>query len=239
MELRLSKTFLSKRPTLASFVMSCFVLTIMLLLFGVDEKSLSANGYQVFEKKEYWRAFTTTFLHGDLDHLAHNAFFFTGLAALLNNYFGFWVFPILSFVMGGFINMATLKFYPPMVNLVGVSGVIYFMAAFWLTLYLFIERRQSITVRIVHAVAVSLIFLFPEVFQPQTSYLAHGLGFLFGLPVGLAYYFLNKKNIRAKDQWVEIKKVKSPMDDIILLESGEFVLLNQSEEEKDFPESVI
>lgn len=227
MEYKLTKTFLSRKPSLESFLMATVGLAVLMLFMGFNQSNFSASGYQVFEKKEYWRAFTTTFLHADLDHLAHNAFFFTGLAALLNNYFGFWVFPVLSFVIGGFINIATLYFYPPGVHLVGVSGVVYFMASFWLVLYLLIERRQSLFVRFVHAIAVSLIFLFPEAFQPQVSYLAHGMGFLFGLPVGLAYYFLNRSKIRAGDEWTEIKKDRDPIENIILLESGEFKIIEE------------
>lgn len=229
MELKLQKTFLSKRPSRQSFITAFLGLLTLLLFFTFNQKNFSANGYQVFEKHEFWRAFTTTLLHADLDHLAHNAFFFTGLAALLHNYFGFWVFPFLALIAGGFINILTLYFYPPEVTLVGVSGVVYFMASFWLVLYLLIEKRQSVKVRILHAVAVSLIFLFPEVFQPQTSYLAHGMGFLLGIPFGLAYFVWNKRHIQSREEWVEVKKTKSPMDDMILLENGDFVLLSEDE----------
>lgn len=230
---KLTKTFLSGRPSTESLLIGAISLMTLLLFFGLNQESFSANGYLVFEKKQYWRAFTTTLLHADLTHLAHNAFFFTGLAALLHNYFGFWVFPVMSIAIGGIINIVTLQFYPPMVHLVGISGVIYFMASFWLTLYILIERRQTLTVRFIHAIAVSLIFLFPEAFQPQTSYLAHGLGFAFGLPSGLIYYWANKSRIRSGDKWEEIKKVHHPMDDIILLESGEFKFLSEEDSEKD------
>lgn len=225
MERRLTKTFLSRKPAFRPFFVAILSLLTLLLFFSLDNQNFSANGKQIFQEHEYWRAFTTTLLHGDLNHLAHNAFFFAGLAILLNNYFGFWVFPVLSFFVGGLINIATLYFYPPEVSLVGVSGVIYFMASFWLVLYLLIERRQSIPMRLLHAFAVSLIFLFPEAFQPQVSYLAHGMGFLFGVPFGLAYYFLNQKKIRAGDQWTEVSKVRDPIENIILLESGEFQIL--------------
>lgn len=229
MERRLQKTFLSRKTSPESLIIAFLGLAVMILFFTFDQKSFSANGYLVFEKKEYWRAFTTTLLHADLNHLAHNAFFFTGLAALLHNYFGLWVFPVLSLIAGAIINLICLYFYPPMVTLVGVSGVIYFMASFWLVLYLFVEKRQSVKVRLLHAFAVSLIFLFPEAFQPQTSYLAHGVGFLLGLPLGIIYYYWNKKKILAKEEWIEIKKEKSPMENVILLENGDFVLLNEDE----------
>lgn len=229
MELKLNKTFLSRKPSPESTIIAVISLALLFLFFSFNQKTFSANGYLVFEKHEYWRAFTTTLLHADLNHLAHNAFFFTGLAALLHNYFGFWVFPVLSIIAGGIINIICLYFYPPQVFLVGVSGVIYFMASFWLVLYLLIERRQTIKVRLLNAFAVSLIFLFPEAFQPETSYLAHGLGFLIGLPMGLFYYLWNRQKIRGADQYIEIKKHKDPIENVIMLENGDFVLLNDDD----------
>lgn len=222
MEYKLTKTFLSKKPSYKSFVIGVVSLGFLMLFFGADPKHFSATGRLVFEHKEYWRAFTSALLHADLVHLAHNAFFFAGLAALLSNYFGFWVFPVLSIVAGGVINLATLATYPPDVSLVGISGVVYFMASFWLTLYVLIERRQTLFVRLVHAIAVSLIFLFPEAFQPNTSYMAHGLGFLFGIPAGLIYYSFNFKKIRAQDVWVPIEKHHDEMENIILLEENSY-----------------
>lgn len=229
MELKLNKTFLSRKPSPESSIIAVVSLALLFLFFSFNQKTFSANGYLVFEKHEYWRAFTTTLLHADLNHLAHNAFFFTGLAALLHNYFGFWVFPVLSIIAGGIINIICLAIYPPQVFLVGVSGVIYFMASFWLVLYLLIERRQTIKVRLLNAFAVSLIFLFPEAFQPETSYLAHGLGFIIGLPTGLFYYLWNRQKIRGQDQYIEIKKHKDPIENVIMLENGDFVLLNDDD----------
>lgn len=74
MELKLTKTFLSKRPSRGSFT--------------------TASGNMVFQEKKYWRLFTSTLLHADLNHLAHDSFYFLGLSFLLNGYFGFLVFPI-------------------------------------------------------------------------------------------------------------------------------------------------
>lgn len=222
MEYKLIKTYLSDRPSRHSLLLAFIGLASLLLFFEMNPENLIANGEMIFNKKEYWRAFTTTLLHGDLNHLAHNAFFFTGLAMLLHHYFGFWIFPILSLLVGGLINFVVLSTYPPHVSLVGVSGVIYFMASFWLTLYILIERRQSLTVRFVHAISVSLIFLFPEAFRPQTSYLAHGVGFVFGIPFGLSYYFFNRKKIRSKDKWIELKKESDDENDIIFLDENSY-----------------
>lgn len=229
MEYKLTKTFLSKKFTRHSFLAGVIGLSLLTLFFGADQNNFSASGLLVFEKKEYWRAFTTSLLHADLTHLAHNAFFFTGLSALLFNYFGFWVFPLLTVFVGGFINMATLWFYPPQVHLVGISGVIYFMASFWLTLFILIEKRQSLKARLIYSVGISLIFLFPEAFEARTSYLAHGMGFLFGVPSAILYYLVQRKEILAEEVWVPVVKVRDPMEDIILLEENSYHLVQPEE----------
>lgn len=226
MDRKLIKTYLSKRPSKESLITGVLGLFTLLLFFSFNRDSFTANGYLVFGKKEYWRAFTTTLLHADLTHLSHNAFFFTGLAALLHTYFGFWVFPVLSLIVGGIINLITLSFYPPHVHLVGISGVIYFMASFWLTLYLLIERRQKLTIRIIHAVAISLIFFFPETIKPQVSYLAHGMGYVLGIPVGIFYYYINQRRIREKDQWLELEETTEE-ENYYHLESPEAPELSQ------------
>ena len=233
METKLIKTYLSKRPRGKSFLVAFSSLIILLLFFGEGQENLSANGHLIFQKKEYWRAFTTTLLHADLNHLAHNAFFFAGLSGLLHNYFGFLVFPFLSLFVGGLINLIALSIYPPEVHLVGVSGVVYFMASFWLTLYILIERRQKLIVRFVHAIAVSLIFFFPQVFEQRVSYLAHGLGFLFGVPIGFFYYYLNSHRIRSYDEWIVIKKDEE--EDIIELDSNSYHLVKPEESSPSGP----
>ncbi len=193
-------------------------------LFSFDNHSFMANGKVVYENGQYWRAFTTSLLHGDLNHIASNSFFFTGLAVLLNTYFGFWVFPVMSFIVGGFINLITLKFYPPEVYLVGISGVIYFMAAFWLVLYIGIERKISLTRRLINSLALALIFLFPDAMKPQVSYLAHFVGFSFGITLGLGYYFLFRKNFLSHEVWKEVQP--DPIENIVYLGEDQYVILD-------------
>lgn len=228
MEFKLTRTMLSKKPEGLSILAGVIGLAVLSLFFGADERMFWASKSLVFSKHEYWRAFTATLLHADLNHLAHNAFFFTGLSALLFNYFGFWVFPVVSFIAGGFINMVTIYFYPPDVHLVGVSGVVYFMASFWLTMFILIERRQKLRIRFMHAVAVSLIFLFPETYEGHVSYLCHAVGFVFGVTAGLLYYVLFKKEIHAKDVWTEVVKEKN---DTILLDPMSYHLVQPEEHE--------
>ena len=203
--MKLKKTMLTNKPHKRSFFVGLFSFATLLLLYKNYDPLLSANAYQVFNQGEYWRAFTTSLLHGSIEHLGSNSLFFFGLAMLLNHYFSWIVFPVLSFLAGGLINIITLRFYPPDVTLVGISGVIYFMASFWLTLYVLIERKQSISTRFIQAIGAALIFFFPEVFDIKVSYLAHAVGVGLGIPFALMYFGVRFKFIRSQEVWEKIE----------------------------------
>ncbi len=214
MQLQLTKTLLSKKLSPHSVLIGLISYLVLLLVFLWDNQNLSANGHEVFTEGQYWKAFTSQLMHGDFVHLGHNTLFFIAFSVLLNSYFGFWVFPVLSLFAGFLINLIALKFYPPAVYLVGISGVIYFMAAFWMTQFVALERQESIYKRLLIASGVSLILFFPEVFEKNVSYLAHGLGFGFGIVFGLIYYALNRKSLHSHDVWVA--KPHDPLDDFIM-----------------------
>lgn len=176
---------------------------LLVIFFTLDSKNYSANYNIVFEQKEWWKAFTTMFVHADLSHLGANAVLFSVLGILLNNYFGWLVFPVVSLVAGGIINLLVLSQYPHETYLVGISGVVYFMGAFWMTLHFFIERQNSNFRRLTHVVALSLIIFFPDLMnlKPNVSYLAHSVGFGLGLLAGIAYFVLKYPEIRRNEVW--------------------------------------
>ena len=203
MQLQLTKTLLSKKLSPQSKLVGLVSYLVLLLVFILDNQNLSANGYLVFEKGEYWKAFTTTLMHADFVHLGHNTLFFLAFSVLLNSYFGFWIFTVLSFVVGGIINLIALKIYDPQIYLVGISGVIYFMAAFWMTMFVGLERQMSLYRRIMITTGVSLILFFPEVFVKNVSYLAHGLGFGMGIILGIIYFKLMREKLRSNELWIE------------------------------------
>ena len=188
---------------------------ILVVIFFLDDHKLTANGELVFSQGHYWKAFTSQLMHADFSHLGSNTLFFTAFAILLNHYFGFWVFPVLSLIIGGVINLVALKVYDPNVYLVGISGVIYFMAAFWMTMFVTLERQMSLYRRLMIATGVSLILFFPEVFHKNVSYLAHGLGFGLGVVLGAAYFNLFKSKLRSHEVWVEKPSVNTDLEDYI------------------------
>jgi len=205
---KLEKTLLSSRPSKGAFTNALYGLCVLLLIYTMDQQSLfnvpaslTATAAQVFGRHEYWRVFTTALVHADLGHLIANSVFFTGLAFLLNGYFGAWAFPFLSFLAGGLINLIVLKAYPEETTVVGASGIVYFMAAFWLTLYFFIQRGISPVRRAVNAVAFALVLLFPELIEERVSYLSHAVGFALGVPLGAVFFWIRKAAIRSHEVW--------------------------------------
>ena len=213
----LTRTLLSQKPKSQSFFLGLVSYLLLLLVFFTNQRGLAANGDIVYSQGEYWRAFTTSLMHADLVHLGHNTLFFLVFSVLLNNYFGFWVFPVLSLVVGGVINLVAFKVYDPQVYLVGISGVIYFMAAFWMVMFITLERQIPLHRRLMTALAVSLILLWPETFSEKVSYLAHGLGVVFGVPAALIYFQLQKKQLRSHEVWQSKVEIVDPLLEEIAL----------------------
>jgi len=79
--------------------------------------------------------------------------------------------------------------------------VVFFMWGYWLSLYLMIEKRETWVRRIMKASMIYIVLLIPSEFNPQVSYLAHGVGNLMGLLFGFITYALNRKKFRSYDKW--------------------------------------
>lgn len=205
MEKRLTRTFLSKKPNDANIFIGVFSFLVLLAIFLFSGRNFVASGILVFDKGEWWRVFTTSLMHADFMHLGHNALFFTIFAVLLNTYFSWFMFPFMSFLMGGLINLLTISYYPKEVTLVGISGVIYFMASFWMTSYVMIERKMKFGRRLIIATGISLALFCPDVIhlEAKVSYLSHALGFLLGIPSALLWFAWHKNEIRNEEVWVE------------------------------------
>jgi rhomboid protease GluP len=183
------------------------VLTVILYLASLifftnafqSQSWMSASADAVFTHHEYWRAWTALFAHSDPLHLVSNLFLFIPLAYWLIGYFNIWFFPIAGFFIMGLLNMVVLKTMPPQVQLLGASGVVYWMGAAWLTLFLLIDRRHTLKHRVAAAISLVLILLVPETYTPEVSYFSHLLGFAAGAPSALALYVLERKKFEAAE----------------------------------------
>lgn len=178
------------------------VLGCALLWILRDEKgfSFSANAGVVFKELEWWRLFTALIIHGDVGHLLSNTFLFFIFGWLLSGHFSRWVFPTMALLFGALINASVLLSSDPEMHLVGISGVVYWMGAVWLTLYALVSRHLTIVQRALRVVGVALMIFMPtEAFNPQISYKAHALGFGWGVLFGLLYFLWRRKDFQAAE----------------------------------------
>ncbi len=188
--LKRNKGPLSRRPSFSSVIYPLafsllFIICMRLQMHQTYGELIWASRGTVFNEHQYWRLFTALFAHADLEHLFSNTPLFLIFGLFLYEYFGFTLFPVVSLLIGAASNAVTLYFYPETVRLIGASGMIYGMASMWLVLYIYHDTDRTMTVRILRAIGFALIVLFPETYNPSTSYLAHGAGFVIGISAAI------------------------------------------------------
>lgn len=198
------ETLLSRRPDpLASFAMALttFVVAALSVMawnnFAGAGAWMPASREEVFGQHEYWRAWTSLFVHGDAKHLLSNSFLFFVLGTFLTGYFGIFLVLGTAFLMGGLTNFIVLSGMPMDTRLIGLSGVVFWMGGAWLTLYFLIDRKRSLIQRFLRAIGVALVIFMPaETFDPSVSYKSHFVGFGLGVIGGLLYFVFQKKALR-------------------------------------------
>lgn len=214
---RIRETLLTRKPREGSLqVAAVSLLTILVVSLLAWRNSmvllpaLAATSDRALAGQEYWRLLTAVAVHTDILHLLSNAVFLGFFAYLLFGYFGFWVFPVLSLAMAGLTNYLSLLTYPPRVSLVGASGLVYWMAGFWLTMYLMVERSVDPGKRVIRAVCFALLVLFPSTFQQNVSYRTHAIGLGLGVVAAVAWFLGHRVSIRAAEV-VELEE-EDPFD---------------------------
>ena len=207
-EKKFVRNYLSKLKFNSGKLAAFFIITLCLVasMFYWDtsyifSKLMSASQSSVFIKGQYWRLFTTSFIHADMEHLLANSLMLFILTYFVTSFFGLFISLGLSFVMGMLTNFIVISQYHVDTTLVGASGVIYYLWGFWLIQYVFINRQMSLFSRLVRVIGVFLILLVPTTYSPQTSYLAHYAGFVIGIITGSIYFLVNKEKIRSYEFW--------------------------------------
>ncbi len=220
---RIIETMLSRRPR--EYSLEVAILSLLLTLFvslvcwrgGVEVSNrLAANPQKVLVEGEYWRLWTGMAVHADIPHFAFNAAFLGLFSYLLYGYFGFPIYPVWSLLLGGATTYLSLLTYPPGTHLVGSSGLVYLMAAFWLTMYVLVERRLSVKRRLLHAVGVALVVFLPTSIYERISYRTHAIGFALGIALALVWFLQKKDAIRSAEVveyegWAGIEEPARPI----------------------------
>ncbi len=205
----------------AAFLVLCLCAVACLFYWNPQSpisNELAASYDLIATKHEFWRLFTTTFIHGDFAHLLSNSLMLYILLYFVTSYYGGCISVIVSFSLAMLTNYIVLLSYGGETVLVGASGVVYYLWGFWMVLYLFIQRQYSISNRLLRMGGVFLIILIPSEFQPNTSYLAHGVGFGLGVGLGFIYYLFNREKIHQAEVWKTnfISDELSALDEIAL-----------------------
>ena len=171
------------RPAVILFMLF-YAASVLHSGYPIGDK-LWASGEAVLKNGEYWRIITSVFTHDDIYHLLSNAMIFLVFGWILRAYFGFFVFPVLSLIIGAACTLLTIAIYEPGMRLIGASGMNYGMAALWLVFYLRFDTDNRPARKVLRVFGFTLAVLFPSTYNPQVSYLAHALGFAIGLAAGI------------------------------------------------------
>ena len=203
MDVTVKETFLSRRPRAGSawVALATVACPILVSLLSWRDRSgwaesLPAIADKVLLNHEYRRLFTSMAAHTDLGHVLGNGLALGVLSFLVYGYYGPLVHPALTVPLGAIVTWLALLTYPLNTSLFGASGLVYLMAGFWLTLYLFIERRYPFGKRLFRAIGFALLVLAPASYQAEVSYRAHAIGFLVGVSVGATYFAIQKRTLR-------------------------------------------
>ncbi|MBT7611564.1 MAG: rhomboid family intramembrane serine protease [Bacteriovoracaceae bacterium] len=168
---------------------------------------LAASPDKVFRDGEYWRLFTSSFIHADLSHLLANSYMLGVMGYFVNYHYGAITYPILGFVAGIFINLIVISDFTGKSTLVGASGVVYYLWGFWLILYIFIQRHVPLNRRLMKVTAIGIFVLAPSQFKPQVSYYAHVVGLFLGMISGFTYYLKNRRQYHSYEVWEDIVEI--------------------------------
>jgi rhomboid protease GluP len=211
----IAENWLTRKPDPNALI--AVLLSVLLVVLGScfywynvieSRELLAANGEKIFTQQELWRAWTSLLVHGDTKHLVGNLFLFSVLGYFLAGYFGYLLFPLLGFFFGGVTNLIVLHSMPPLIHLIGLSGVVFWMGGAWLALYFLIETRKTPGQKILRTMGVALgLFMPSEAFDPSVSYAAHGVGFSLGVCAGILFYFINRNRIRS----AEVRELEIPI----------------------------
>lgn len=187
--------------TLILVILIQLITTFYHFNFFQSEELLSATRNLAINKHQYYRLWTTLFVHADISHLGSNLLLLIPFTYFLVGHFGKFLFPIIGIFLGGLINYIVLLSMPLDIELIGISGLVYWAGATYITLSFFIDRRESLFKRFIKSFGVALILFFPSTITENVSYYSHFLGFIFGVSTGLIYYRINKSKFRKEEEF--------------------------------------
>lgn len=184
---------LSNPATFATLVFLLICIVVCVIFWRTTQRDLIwVSNHSILVDREYWRLLTAIFAPADLAHFLSNSIYIFVFGWFLFTSFGWFGFPIPMLCIGAIANYFTVLEYQDQVRLVGASGVVFAMIGSWVTFMMNFDRRYSFGIRLVRAVGVCLLLLIPSQYRPETSYLAHAIGFGLGVAYAMVYLICRK-----------------------------------------------
>ena len=127
----LVSTLITAKPAKKAFMLATLTVMIMVLITFFYWKAplywselLPAVRRQVFENHQWWRIYTSIFIHADSAHFISNMFLLWIFSYFVFGYFGFTIYPLLAYFFAGVVNALAILTYSPDVELLGASGLV-------------------------------------------------------------------------------------------------------------------
>jgi membrane associated rhomboid family serine protease len=165
-----------------------------------------AEQYLVFSfnnlvQGRYWTLLTALFVHGSVFHLFGNMLFLFVFGGTLENSIGSGRY-LMVFLTGGFAGfILSLPFVAPDAGMLGASAAIFTVAACVMLVrplkfsWLFLAPQGLVAiVYFLYNVAVVYDSRLIPGYDPQVGYIAHVIGFVTGIPFGIAWSHNWQKN---------------------------------------------
>jgi len=182
-------------------ILACILLSVLSWFLSPTEYAV-IFGYLAFSgenlsKGFLWTPITALFLHSDLLHLGGNMIFLFIFGNTLENELksektlaAFFVGGILSFLLSTF-------FYDPRTPMIGASAAIFTLAAVVMlvkplkfSLLFFMPQGLVAVVYFIYNVAAVYVGV-----QGNIAYISHVIGFIIGIPLGIAWSKKWKRNL--------------------------------------------
>ena len=133
---------------------------------------------------QYWRLFTSMFLHAGIFHIAFNAYALWIFGSIVEQELGRFRFLLIYFVTGLFASAASYAFGPPFTPAVGASGAIFGLFGAFIA-YNYRRRHLALAAaRLRSAIVLIAINAFIAFSIPGIDWRAHAGGLFAGLVAG-------------------------------------------------------
>ncbi len=188
------------------------IILFLLCTFG-DNLLYNKGGlspYYFFSEKEYYRIFTSMFLHGDMEHLVNNMLLLFGLGAMIEKEVGHISFGVLYFMTGLGGNVTSLLYKLLLgewtVVSIGASGAVFGLIGVLLVLTLMpnVKIPNATPVRILLVIGYSI---YCGINETNIDNAAHIGGVLCGVLFSVLWFGVFHKRLyrREEQQSQEIK----------------------------------